>query len=115
MLPRHNRRDDVTGDLRRFIACLQETVDLLLAEGDGFSDIFDLERAPEGFLDLILHELGNPFPFDLGELDKRRLASVLVEMYRQKGTAVGIRIATGRSTRGWSGHRALDRSSPRQG
>src|SRR5690606_30890094 len=90
MLPRHNRRDDVTGDLRRFIACLQETVDLLLAEGDRFSDIFDIERAPEGFLDLVLHDLGNPFPFDLGELDKRRLASVLVEMYRQKGTAVGI-------------------------
>ena len=47
-------------------------------------------HAPEGFLDLVLHDLGNPFPFDLGELDKRRLASVLVEMYRQKGTAVGI-------------------------
>ena len=90
MIPRHNRRDDVTGDLRRFMACLQETVDLLLAEGDRFSDIFDIERAPEGFLDLVLHDLGNPFPFDLGELDKRRLASVLVEMYRQKGTAVGI-------------------------
>lgn len=90
MLPRHNRRDDVTGDLRRFIACLQETVDLLLAEGDRFSDIFDVERAPEGFLDLILHDLGNPFPFDLGEIDQRRLASVLVEMYRQKGTAAGI-------------------------
>ena len=90
MLPRHNRRDDVTGDLRRFIACLQEALDLLLAEGDRFGDVFDIERAPEGFLDLILHDLGNPFPFDLDELDKRRLASVLVEMYRQKGTAIGI-------------------------
>jgi phage tail-like protein len=90
MLPRHNRRDDVTGDLRRFIACLQEALDLLLAEGDRFGDVFDIERAPEGFLDLILHDLGNPFPFDLDQLDKRRLASVLVEMYRQKGTAIGI-------------------------
>ncbi|MCA9630907.1 MAG: phage tail protein [Myxococcales bacterium] len=90
MLPRHNRRSDVTGDLRRFIACLQEALDLLMVEGDRFSDVFDIERAPEAFLALILHDLGNPFPFDLEELDKRRLASVLVEMYRQKGTAIGI-------------------------
>ena len=40
--------------------------------------------------DLILADLGNPFPFELDVLGKRRLASVLVEMYRQKGTAKGI-------------------------
>jgi len=90
MLPRHNRRADATGDLYRFIACLQEVADLLLAEADRYPDIFDLERAPEPFLDLVLRDLGNPFPFDLDVLGKRRLASVLVEMYRQKGTAVGI-------------------------
>lgn len=90
MLPRHNRRTDATGDLRRFVACLQEVADLLLAEADRYPDVFDLERAPEEFLDLILRDLGNPFPFDLDALGKRRLASVLVEMYRQKGTAAGI-------------------------
>jgi phage tail-like protein len=93
MLPKHNRRTDATGDLRRFIACLQEALDLLLAEADRFPDLFDLERAPEPFLDAILADLGNPFPFDLDALGKRRLASVLVEMYRQKGTAGGIRNA----------------------
>lgn len=93
MMPKHNRRDDTTGDLRRFIACLQEALDLLLAEVDRFPDLFDLERAPEPFLDAILADLGDPFPFDLDALGKRRLASVLVEMYRQKGTAVGIRNA----------------------
>lgn len=93
MLPKHNRRSDVTGDLARFIACLQEVLDVLLAEIDRFPDIFDLERAPPLFLDLILRDLGNPFPFELDELGKRRLAAVLVEMYRQKGTAVGIRNA----------------------
>ncbi len=46
--------------------------------------------ASEDFLDLILQDLGNPFPFDLYVLGKRRLASVLVEMYRQKGTEAGI-------------------------
>jgi len=90
MLPHHNRRDDQTGDLWRFIASLQEVLDLMVAEVDRFPDIFDLERAPEPFLDLILQDLGNPFPFDLDALSKRRLAAVLVEMYRQKGTAVGI-------------------------
>lgn len=93
MLPKHNRRGDTTGDLKRFVACLQEALDLLLAEVDRFPDLFDLERAPEAFLDAILADLGNPFPFDLDVLGKRRLASVLVEMYRQKGTAAGIRNA----------------------
>ncbi|MEM6288619.1 MAG: phage tail protein [Bacteroidota bacterium] len=90
MLPKHNRREDQTGDLWRFIACLQEVTDLLLAEVDRFPEVFDIERAPEIYVDLILADLGNPFPFDLDELGKRRLASVLVEMYRQKGTARGI-------------------------
>ena len=62
----------------------------MLTEADRFADVFDIERAPEAFLDLILQDLGNPFPFDLDELAKRRLASVLVEMYRQKGTEAGI-------------------------
>jgi phage tail-like protein len=93
MLPKHNRRDDTTGDLLRFISCLQEVTDLLLADLDRWPDIFDLERAPEPFLDLILQDLGNPFPFELDVRGKRRLAAVLVEMYRQKGTAQGIKNA----------------------
>jgi phage tail-like protein len=93
MLPKHNRRDDTTGDLFRFIAALQEVTDLLLADVDRWPDIFDLERAPEAFLELILQDLGNPFPFELDVLRKRRLAAVLVEMYRQKGTAQGIKNA----------------------
>ena len=93
MLPKHNRRSDTTGDLASFIACLQEVTDLLLAEVDRYPDLWDIERAPTPFLDLILQDLGNPFPFDLDDLSKRRLATVLVEMYQQKGTAIGIRNA----------------------
>jgi len=93
MLPKHNRREDVTGDLRRLVACLQDVTDLLLADVDRFDDLFDLERAPEPFVDAMLADLGNPFAFELELLEKRRLASFLVGMYRQKGTAVGIRNA----------------------
>jgi phage tail-like protein len=89
-VPKHNRRADDTGDLWRFIACLQEITDLILAEIDRYPDIFDIERAPEMFLDLILQDLGNPFEFDLSALEKARLASILVELYVQKGTEKGI-------------------------
>ncbi|WP_226993977.1 Ig-like domain-containing protein [Myxococcus hansupus] len=93
MLPRHNRRADVTGDLHRFISCLQEVTDLLLSDLDAFPDVFDLERAPEAFLDAILQDLGNPFAFEMDVLARRRLAAILTEMYQQKGTALGLRNA----------------------
>ncbi|MEO7729624.1 MAG: phage tail protein [Kofleriaceae bacterium] len=92
-LPEINRREDVTGDLRRFLACLQEVTDLVLHDIDGFSELLDPDRAPEVALDLMLGELGNPFPFDLSVGDKRRLLNVLVDVYRQKGTTVGIQNA----------------------
>jgi len=90
MLPQKNRDDDETGDLRRFIDCLQEVVDLLLFDIDRFPEIFDIERCSSTFIDLILADLGDPFDVDLEDADKRRLATVLVQMYREKGTAEGI-------------------------
>lgn len=90
MLPNHNRKADQTGDLRAFVDCLQEIVDLLLADIDAWTDIIDLERAPAPFVDLILQDLGNPFAFDLTLPQRRRLAATLVEMHRYKGTAKGI-------------------------
>jgi phage tail-like protein len=92
-LPELNRREDVTGDLRRFLACLQEVTDLVLHDIDGFTQILDPDVAPEPFLDLMLGELGDPFPFDLSVVDKRRLLNVLVAMYREKGTGSGIQNA----------------------
>jgi phage tail-like protein len=85
-----NRREDVTGDLQRFLACLQEVTDLVLHDVDRFADILDPDIASDPFLDLMLPELGNPFPFDLSVVDKRRLLNVLVAMYREKGTERGI-------------------------
>lgn len=93
LLPMLNRREDQTGDLRRFLLCLQEVAELLLADIDGFTDILDPDIAPEPFVDVMLADLGNPFPFDLSVGDKRRLLNVLVAVYREKGTGVGIKNA----------------------
>jgi len=90
MLPERNVADDVTEDLRNFIACLQDLLDLALHRIDLFSDIWDYNLCPAEYLDAILYGLGNPFSFVLTDVDKRRLASVLVSIYKQKGTAVGI-------------------------
>jgi len=89
-LPELNRREDQTGDLRRFLACVQEVTDLVLVDIDRFTDLLDPDLAPDPVLDLMLGELGNPFAFDLSVVDKRRLLNVLVAMYREKDTARGI-------------------------
>jgi phage tail-like protein len=93
LLPMLNRREDQTGDLRRFLLCLQEVTELVLADIDGFTDILDPDIAPEPFVDVMLLDLGNPFPFDLSLADKRRLLNVLVAVYREKGTGIGIKNA----------------------
>ncbi len=90
MMPAYNRRIDATGDLERLLACLQEVLDLILSDMDGFPAVFSIERAPEAFVDLILADLGNPFRFALTLHEKRRLASVLTVMYAQKATDRGI-------------------------
>jgi phage tail-like protein len=90
MLPEINREEDVTGDLARFIAVLQEPLELLLADVDAWTDILDVDIAEERYLDHMLLSLGNPFSFELTADDKRRLIRVLVPMMQQKGTSPGI-------------------------
>lgn len=89
-LPLINRQEDTSQDLYRFIACLQEVTGLLLYDIDKFIEILDPDTAPEDWLDAMLADLGNPFAFELELEDKRRLAQILVDIYRSKGTRVGI-------------------------
>lgn len=89
-VPNENKREDTSGDLRKFIALFQEVVDLKLCEIDEWTNILDPDLAPEPFVDAILLDLGNPFDFALALIDKRRLASVLVQIYKQKGISLGI-------------------------
>ena len=98
MVPRKNRAANTprnssspTGDLRKFIACFQDVVDLLLYDIDRFAEILDPDFAEEQYLDAMLQDLGNPFEFELSEADKRRLLRVLVLMYLQKGTERGVK------------------------
>jgi phage tail-like protein len=93
MMPLYARRADQTADLSRFIRCLQEVVDLLLVDIDRMSERLDVERAPEHVVELWLRDLGNPFDLVFNEIEKRRLASSLVALYRLKGTEKGLRSA----------------------
>jgi phage tail-like protein len=89
-LPQMNRREDVTHDLVRFVRCLQEPANLLLYDIDRWTNILDVDAAPEADLDAMLADLGNPFPFVLTAGQKRLLVRTLVTLYGQKGTAPGI-------------------------
>ena len=92
MLPALNRREDAAGtlDLRRFTAVLQDPTTLLLGDLDAFPDVLDPDYAPEGFVDAMLADLGNPFRFDLDLPTKRLLVLALVQLYKEKGTERGI-------------------------
>ncbi len=90
MFAQINRDEDTTLDLLKFSNILNEVVAWLLVEVDRWTDIFDIDRAPEDFLDAILADLGNPFAFDLTVNQKRKLAKVLIRIYRLKGTEVGV-------------------------
>lgn len=90
MLSKGSRDRDSSGDLFRFISVLQEPTDLMLCTIDEWSDILDPDIAPEAFVDLMICDLGNPFEFALDLVDKRRLIRILVPIYQQKGTGVGI-------------------------
>lgn len=82
-----------SGDLRRLLLVLQDLIDLLLCEIDEWTQIIDIDLAPEPFLDAILQDLGNPFVDCIADLtvnDKRRLARILISIYKQKGTDVGV-------------------------
>lgn len=84
---------DGVEDYDRFMAVIQEVTDLLLRRIDRWADIIDIDLAPEAFVDIILQDLGNPFPFELTLLEKRRLGRLLVPIYRSKGLARGIKNA----------------------
>ena len=89
-IPRYNRAADTSRDLRRFILCLQDVWDHLLRLVDEWPSVWQVDLADDAFLDAMLAEMGNPFDFELSEIDKRRLIVLLGTIYSQKGTPEGI-------------------------
>jgi phage tail-like protein len=85
-----NRQEDTTQDLLRFMNCLQDPTNLLLYDIDTWVNIFNIQTAPPAFLTAMLADLGNPFPFVLSTESQRKLLTLLVAIYQQKGTAIGI-------------------------
>lgn len=90
MLQQKARDLDTSGELLKFLLCFQEPTDLLLCQIDRWSDILDPDICPADFLDAFLTDLGNPFDFELDDLSKRKLIRILVPIYKQKGTEIGI-------------------------
>lgn len=89
-VPEQNRREDSLQELRRFIACAQEVYGLALARIDAWTQILNYNVAPDIFVQAMLEDLGNPFPFPLTTLQRRQLVPLLVLIYKQKGTKQGI-------------------------
>lgn len=76
----------ITPILDAFCEMDVELIKAAIADLSNITNI-DLSRA----IDIILTNLGNPFPFfELSESQKRSLARALVPMYRKKGTEAGI-------------------------
>ena len=93
MLPVKNRIEDATHDLERFALVIDEVLQLLTVQVDHWTDQFDPDLASDEAIDLLLYDLGNPFEWadlDLTAQERRKLLRVLVDIYRQKGTAEGI-------------------------
>lgn len=99
LMPEIAIRDDSSGELAAFLGVFQAELDAIFAELDPWTDIFDIDRAPDksaqdltNFIDLILQHLGNPFAFisSSDTLRKRRVARSLVLLYLEKGTCRGV-------------------------
>jgi phage tail-like protein len=110
-VPTINKAEDTSEHLERFILCIQDQLDTTLSAIDNWTNILDLDHAPEAYLDLMLLDLGNPFAFEsLTEGDKRALLGMLVKMYQLKGTDPGIKAAV-RFFMGFDSQISLFRSS----
>lgn len=91
-IPDKNKREDTSRDLERFVRCLDEPVQLMLADVDDFGGILDPIRTRSTVVDFLLSHLGNPFSFATSlSLQKRRdLIYTLIPAYKSKGTAKAI-------------------------
>lgn len=91
-MPDENLEQDTSRDLERFLRVIDEPLQLLLCDVDEFTTIMDIDLIDKRNLGALLDHLGVPFSFapSLSETDQRRLASILVDIYKRKGVEVAI-------------------------
>lgn len=85
----HVQDPDKIFELWKELVCITATGERSYAEL--FQDLFDPDKAPMPFVELMLISLGNPFKaIILTDSQKRKLVKLLIPIYKQKGTAIGI-------------------------
>lgn len=95
-LPQKIFDDDATQHARAIVNCFQRARDLQLHETDVLFDPVDPDLANDGFVDLHLYDLGNPFEWtdlDLTPAERRKLMLLLPDLYPYRGTNTGIEAA----------------------
>lgn len=78
------------GELHRMICALQDLFNSLWYRADQVQYLADPDLAPKTWLPYMLYNLGNPFKLELTEIESRRLASALADVYQRAGTAALI-------------------------
>lgn len=77
------------GPLRRFLEALDAALEAIHDDIAGLPDVISPVRCPEPFLDKILSSLGWTLPVE--QKVKRELCKTAALVYRQKGTAAGVK------------------------
>jgi phage tail-like protein len=95
LLPQGARTADAqgTGDLLKFILCLQSIYNERVCDVDAWSGILDPDTAPAQFIATMLMDLGDPFgQFSeaLSLVEQRELVKLLIPLYALKGTDPGM-------------------------
>jgi len=96
MQPLYNRQEDQSygSTLLKFMRVLQEVEDQLLADMDEYTGIFNLDNAPDWFIEAFLSSHGSPFDFmPIDVTKKRQLSAILVDLLRIRATNPGIEAA----------------------
>jgi phage tail-like protein len=91
-VPSTNREQDISGDMEHFVRCLDEVVQLQLLDVDAMGELYNPDAVHESMVDSLLTSMGCPFTFvrSLALERKRMLVTMMVPMYKEKGTAQGI-------------------------
>lgn len=88
LMPSFYFEDD--GTTEKFVSIFDEQYCQLMNDIEDFARIIDIDLTDERFIDLILLSLGFNLDVFLSLDKKRKLAKVIIDVYKGKGTAAGI-------------------------